>query len=146
MSHPSSLQLLVNMLGRACRSLVVFEGLKRALLAGGAVNVSVGDGGWGLARCRSDDLVSGWVSSDEFSRAAPPLAAGLVMRAFGARFDVPSPFPLLPEAGIAACGCRVSSSSSRVGKLRQGGSSHVGQEHDRDWGCDPEAPRRAGPW
>lgn len=134
------------MLGRACRFLVLSEELKRALLAGGDVNVSVGAGGRGLARGRSDDLVSGWISRDEFSRAAPPLAAVLVMRAFGARFDVPSPFPLLPEAGVAVCGCRVSSSSSRVGKLRLGGSSRVGQEHDLDPGCDPETPRRAGPW
>lgn len=52
--------------------------------------MSVGAGGRGLARDISDDLVSGYISRDEFSRAAPPLAMGLVTRLFGARINIPS--------------------------------------------------------
>jgi len=129
------------MLGRARRSPAASKELKRALLAWGAVNVSVGAGRRGLAWDVSDDLVSGWISRDEFSWAALPLAAGLVTRVFGARMNIPSPFPLLHEAGVAACGCHVISSSSWVGKLRQGGDSCIGWEHALDWGCDPETPR-----
>ncbi|XP_075378644.1 arf-GAP with SH3 domain, ANK repeat and PH domain-containing protein 3 isoform X2 [Mycteria americana] len=31
--------------------------------------------------------------------------------------------------------------NSRVGKLKQGGRSRIGQERDLDWGCDAETPR-----
>lgn len=94
------------------------------LLARGAADVSVKAGGRGLAGDVSDDLVSGWVSRDEFSSAV-----GSELTAFGAR-ERPLSFPAAPWGW--GCWCRVSFSS---------GETEAEKEQWRcpELGCHPQA-------